>query len=429
MIATVKQLADILSEHNIGLGTRNNWPSNYLRLMTPYFRCIREGRLDEVPAPVCVQMQVSTACSTRCAMCHHWKEASVEMPLDQWQRVFDDVARFGARTVIFSGGEPLMRKDLPELLRSARRCGLRLGLLTNATMTSRELNERHRVIAAIAECTDWVSISVDGTRSSDLAIRNPMVEDREHLVREFVSGLRAANERIKIWATVTLQKGNIEMDFGEACRFIRETLGISEVNFKIATGARSALQHDPPYLLSEDELIRLVNFLHQDPLPDQDGNQLAYLRQCFSQKLFNIRDSAQGAPLRRFYREQSLRCFTPFLFSLIDSDGEVYPCCHLYRDNQGADPRSRYFRKEHSMGNILRAGFSAVWNGDRYVAERVALEKINPDDPRFLPCGECTRHCQHNLVLTEVYRNFEDDLSELERELATLPDESDPVFF
>lgn len=429
MITTTKQLADILTAHDLGMSTRNNWPSRYLHLVLPYFNCIKEGKLDEVPAPTCVQMQVSATCSTQCEMCHHWKEPRIEMNLDEWRRVFADVSEFGVRTAIFSGGEPLMRMDLPELLHSAFQTGLKLGVLTNGTMVSRESEARHRVIAALAECADWVSISVDGTKTADLAIRNPIVVDRIRLLQEFVSGLREVNQRIKIWATVTLQNGNIQMNFHEACKFIQETLGISEVNFKIATGARRALEHEPPYLLKEEELVRLVNFLQHDPLPNQTGNQLAYLRECFSHGIFNIQDTAQGAPLHSFYEERDLRCFTPFLFSLIDNDGEIYPCCHLYRDNQGTDPRSKYFREEHSMGNIKRASFSKIWNGDKYVAERMALETINPDNERFLPCGECTRHCQHNLVLTQVYKNFKDSLEKLEEELKTLGNKGNPVFF
>jgi hypothetical protein len=81
------------------------------------------------------------------------------------------------------------------------------------------------------------------------------------------------------------------------------------------------------------------------------------------------------------------------------------------------------------MGNVTQTNFSRLWNADRYVAERIALEVINPDSERFLPCGECTRHCQQNLLLTDVYQNFEDDLEELEEQLTYFSTEDKPVFF
>ena len=429
MIATTKSLGDILADHNGGLEIRNNRPSNYLELVKTHLACIKEGRLNEVPAPICVQMQVSASCSTQCAMCQHWKQRTRELTLAEWKRVFNDTANFGVSTAIFSGGEPLMRKDLPELLGAAKGVGLSLGVLTNGTMTLKNGRDRERVIASLAECADWVSISVDGTASADLAIRNPLVVDRTRRLQEFVAGLKSRNDKIQIWATVTLQRQNVQMNFGEACKFIQEELGISEVNFKIATGSRDALQHEPPYLLTEADVFRLVSFLERDRLVNETGNQLAYLRESFAQKIFGLEDVAYGAPVRTFYRNTNLRCFTPLLFSLIDTNGEVYPCCHLYRDNHGTDPRTEYFRAEHSMGNVMHTDFCEIWNGERYVRERVALERIDPDNSRFSPCGECTRHCQHNLVLTQIYQNFKDELGELEKELSTTECNAGPVFF
>lgn len=164
---------------------------------------------------------------------------------------------------------------------------------------------------------------LDGTESADREIRKPVVADRVRLLQEFVCGLKAANQRLKVWGTVTLQRGNIPMDLREACRFIRERLGISAVNFKSVTGARNTLEHDPPYRLSEDELNGLMGFLQHDLLPSEEGNQLAYLRDCFMQRVFDVKDAAQGAPLRSFYRRFELQCFTPFLFSLIDSERKL----------------------------------------------------------------------------------------------------------
>lgn len=425
-----KSLVTILNGHDLGLGTRNNRPSNYLHSVLPYFECIKDGKLDQVPPPICVQLQVSTRCSTNCVMCHHWTPHGqpVEMGLGNWKKIFTDLSRFGVKTAIFSGGEPLMREELPELLRSAQSAGLRLGMLTNGTM-NRPLNERKEVIAAIAECVDWISISIDGTEAADRSIRNPQVTDRSALLKEFVSGVQSGRKPPKVWATVTLQKGNAAMDFQEACRFIQSDIGISEVNFKIATGARNALEREPIYLLSEAELRKLVEYLQNDSLPNQVGNQLAYLRECFRQKTFSVEDAAQGAPLRTFYKRNHLRCFTPFLFALIDSDGEVYPCCHLYRDNQGTDPKSGEFRQHHSMGNALKNSFREVWNGSRYLAERVALTEVDPDNPKFFPCGECTRHCQHNLVLSDIYRNYEHNLTEFANQVKTLEHGDGQVFF
>ena len=89
-------------------------------------------------------------------------------------------------------------------------------------------------------------------------------------------------------------------------------------------------------------------------------------------------------------------------------DGTVYPCCHLYRDNHGADPSSAGFRSCHALGNVARASFASIWKGERYDFKRRQLTGIRPAGD-FTPCGECTRFCQHNLALNVLYREFREN--------------------
>ena len=110
------------------------------------------------------------------------------------------------------------------------------------------------------------------------------------------------------------------MDLLATCSFIKG-LGIDQVNFKLATGNEKALAKKPDYLLSEEELRGFKQFLWNNPLP-QSGelkNNLAYLRRCLARQIYALDDTARGAPLNSFYNREGLTCFTPYLFSLIDS--------------------------------------------------------------------------------------------------------------
>lgn len=433
-MANPDRLERELRRYREGMRSRNNDPRNYLHLMIPYFRCIDENRLNEVSAPICVQMQVSSTCSTHCKMCDHWKDKSSEMALAEWKKVFEDVSAFGVSTVIFSGGEPLMRSDIADLLESAYNCRLKIGLLTNGTMVERPPEDRQRVIEAVGRCVEWVAISIDGTETEDTRIRNPVVANRMAALEKFCSGIKSKYTGVKFSATVTLQTDNIQMDFHQACRFIHEKLDIPQVNFKLATGAKQALRYTPGYLMEERELAELIEFLWEDSLPEEsnerEGNNLSYLRRCFVSGIFDVKDAAAGVPLRSFYERESLRCYIPFIFSLVDSDGGVYPCCHLYRDNHGSDPLSKRYRTTHMMGNVKESRFDLIWNAETYVEERKRLKTVNPTgDVDFFPCGECTRYCQHNLALTRIHKAYEGNLEQLEQEIEDLKREQTPVWF
>jgi len=52
------------------------------------------------------------------------------------------------------------------------------------------------------------------------------------------------------------------------------------------------------------------------------------------------------------YLQQPTRCFTPHLFTLIDPQGDVYPCCFLFEDNQGYTTEAVAKRRVHCVGSL-----------------------------------------------------------------------------
>ncbi|MBV8856653.1 MAG: radical SAM protein [Acidobacteria bacterium] len=411
----------IIRQHRESVAARNNSPSQYAGHVKKYFPLIKDEKLDDIPAPLCVQMQVSATCSTGCNMCDHWQQhhdkklLARQLTTKQWKGVFKDVASFGVKSVIFSGGEPLMREDIDELLKSAADANLKIGLLTNGTMPHKEVEKREKVFKAIRAHVSWVAISIDGTPDEDRRIRKQIVDERCARVKEFCRELSGGP---KLSATVTLQKDNISMNLKRVIEFItsKENLNIPKVNFKLATGSKQALNDKKNYefLSPQEDVNALSEFLWNNPLTEDENNNLDYLRRCFAGDIFNISDVAEGAPVKSFYEASGLRCHTPFLFSLIDGDGDVYPCCHLFRDNHSYDLKTKIYRSAHRMGNVKHSKFSKIWNGKKYVTERARLKEINPAEPSFEPCGECTRHCQHNRVLTQIYREYEKDAGALD---------------
>jgi MoaA/NifB/PqqE/SkfB family radical SAM enzyme len=61
--------------------------------------------------------------------------SNVELTTEEWKRVIREAAALGVLQIGFSGGEPLARRDLVELIRAAREAKLYTNLIT----------ERHRL--------------------------------------------------------------------------------------------------------------------------------------------------------------------------------------------------------------------------------------------------------------------------------------------
>lgn len=100
------------------------------------------------------------SCNLRCVHCYSSSDAQAydgELTTEEAYRFIDDLAEFNVPVLLFSGGEPLMRGDLFELLYYAGQKGIRATVSTNGTLIDREAAERLRE-AGIG----YVGVSLDG---------------------------------------------------------------------------------------------------------------------------------------------------------------------------------------------------------------------------------------------------------------------------
>lgn len=93
------------------------------------------------PAPVYAHYGVTHRCNMRCRMCSVWKsgDAASELTVDQAGRLARNLWAAGVRTIALGGGEPSVRRDLPELVAAFSGQGMDVRLLTNGVQVSYEL--------------------------------------------------------------------------------------------------------------------------------------------------------------------------------------------------------------------------------------------------------------------------------------------------
>ncbi len=65
-----------------------------------------------------VTLAVTNRCPFRCGHCYNAGRRQEDLPLETWKRVAGELQRLGAAVVTLTGGEPLLRKDLPDLCRA-----------------------------------------------------------------------------------------------------------------------------------------------------------------------------------------------------------------------------------------------------------------------------------------------------------------------
>ncbi|WP_242011411.1 pyrroloquinoline quinone biosynthesis protein PqqE [Acetobacter fallax] len=81
--------------------------------------------------------ELTHRCPLQCPYCSNplgLEPKAGELSTDEWRRVLDEAAALGVLQVHFSGGEPMARKDLPDLVRHAVRKGLYTNLITSGVL-------------------------------------------------------------------------------------------------------------------------------------------------------------------------------------------------------------------------------------------------------------------------------------------------------
>jgi 12,18-didecarboxysiroheme deacetylase len=109
-----------------------------------------------------VVWNITQRCNLKCVHCYAQateKQQSNELSTDQGKHLLDDLSQFGVPVVLFSGGEPLVRKDLPDLAEYAVSKGMRAVISTNGTLINRDMAQRLKDIGL-----SYVGISLDGTQ-------------------------------------------------------------------------------------------------------------------------------------------------------------------------------------------------------------------------------------------------------------------------
>jgi pyrroloquinoline quinone biosynthesis protein E len=83
--------------------------------------------------PYVLLAELTYGCPLHCPYCSNpvSSSAGTELESPEWKRVFQEAARLGVLHVGLSGGEPLLRRDLPELIAGAHEAGLYTNLITS----------------------------------------------------------------------------------------------------------------------------------------------------------------------------------------------------------------------------------------------------------------------------------------------------------
>src|SRR5271165_5041511 len=113
--------------------------------------------MSDEPHPLAMLAELTHRCPLQCPYCSNPLElerVNGELATDEWLRVLREAAGLGCMQVHFSGGEPLVRRDLETLIEGATTAGLYSNLITSGILL-----DARRIARLVEAGLDHIQIS------------------------------------------------------------------------------------------------------------------------------------------------------------------------------------------------------------------------------------------------------------------------------
>jgi radical SAM protein with 4Fe4S-binding SPASM domain len=309
--------------------------------------------------PVLSEIALTDRCQNKCLFCYAEspnRGAQVrEMTTDEVKtvidRIYDDAH---CPTVSFTGGEPTLREDLPELVRYAKSKGMRVNLITNGLKCSDSA-----YVAGLREAgLDSAQVSLEGPTPQvhDLVVRHPGAF--EHTTKA-VHVLRAAGIHTHTNTTIC---GSNRAHLTELVDYIADELHSEYFSMNVMISTGTALKHSEEQV-TYTELGGLIEQL-QGRAAQKAVKLVWYSPTPYC--LFN--------PVTHGLGSKSCACIDGLLS--VAPDGELLPC-------------SSY---ECGIGNLLSRPFSELWFSKQalYWRQKRFLPPVcQRCDIKHICCGAC----------------------------------------
>jgi len=301
-------------------------------------------------APYRMDLAITYRCNNACAHCYNARSRNYpELSTEDWIKILDRLWKIGIPHIVFTGGEPTLRDDLPDLIRHAEQNGQITGINTNG----RKLKDKAYLQSLIDAGLDHVQITFE----SHLPEIHDLMVGHNGAWQETLEGLKNVLDSSLYLMTNTTMLTHNQASIPETLEFLGnlglKTVGLNALIYsgrgaKVGTG------------LSEKELEPLLESAQKITSKYQQRLIWYTPTQYCNFDPVNLGLGVKG-------------CTAAPYNMCIEPDGAVIPCQSYYQ----------------SVGNLLQTSWEEIWDNDLCVSlrERHGLPEKCNDCTLLSECG------------------------------------------
>jgi radical SAM protein with 4Fe4S-binding SPASM domain len=297
--------------------------------------------------PLVLSWNVTRKCNLKCSHCYinaTTQELKNELTTEEAKRLMDQIAEVSRPLLVLSGGEPLLRADLYELIRYGAGKGFKMGLGSNGTLIDGKVAKRLKEAGITT-----VSVSLDSTVPEKHDAFRGVKGSWEKAVGA-IKALKENNVLVQVNTTVTQQN----FDEIDDIMTLAENIGVENFHlfFLVPTGRGVKMADISP--AKYEEMIRKV-------FAKTAKHKLNVRPSCAPQFMRIAKD--QGLDMRQWIRG----CIAGLYYCRVYPNGDITPCPYL----------------PVKLGNIREKTFKEIW----FHSE--VFKNIRDFDALKGKCGAC----------------------------------------
>jgi len=289
--------------------------------------------------PINVMISLTNSCQSHCKYCDIPLRKQKKMDTQEIFSLIDQLHNNGTQRIGLWGGEPLLRKDIGQIIDYAKQKKMYVTLDSNGYLVPNKLDDIKNL--------DLLILSLDGNEKNHDKNR----EKGSH--KKVIQALKLATKKMPVWTITVLTKNNLDqidyiLDLARKMNFY--------TTFQLLHHSSSISRNDQDMLPSaEDYRKAILKLIKEKKKGAPIVSSVRYL-----QHLLQWQDYSKSYRLEK--KKGDIPCWAGKLFCNVDTDGQVYPCVVL-------------IEKVKSL-NFLDVGFKKAF-----------------DNLSALKCSACTASC------------------------------------
>ncbi len=273
-----------------------------------------------------VILYVTEGCNLRCCMCSYRTARPDELSIVEIERLACALADYGLRHIVYSGGEPLLRRDFPAICEMFSHYGVQQTLLTNGLLLEKRLHEIRTFLTEIIVSLDGATAATHNTIRGGISF--------EPILGGIRSAVGSAPEPRRVSIRTVVQKQN----FRELAQLIglAKSLGVGRISFLAADLLSDGFGRNGNGLPAPSDSISLTADEVSEFREIVDAIVSTYRKEIETgfisespDKLYHIVEYFGALIGRNPFPRNA--CNAPMVSAVITSTGDLLPCYFLPR--------------------------------------------------------------------------------------------------